>query len=232
MPARFALPALLLLLALPLAADADQQGPTHNLVNLSVDATAEVDNDLLVAVLYAQREGSEPARLADEVNQTVNWAIAQAKTTPGIKVQTQSYNTQPVHRNSQLVGWRVSQSLRLESRDAGVLSDLIGQLQERLAVQSLGFQVSDEARRKADEQLTAEALDRFIERARLITKQLGRSSYRLVRIEVNSAGGPPPRPMLRAMAMDAEMAAAAPALEAGTQRLAVTVNGTIELTED
>ena len=232
MTVRFALPVLLTLFGLSCATAADAEGSTHNLVNLSVDASTEVDNDLLVAVLYAQREGSQPARLADEVNQAVNGAVAQAKATPGIKVQTQSYNTQPVYRNGKLTGWRVSQSIRLESRDAATLSDLVGKLQEQLAVQTLAFEVSDDARRKADETLTTEALDRFTARARLITKQLGRSSYRLVQLNVNSSGGPMPRPMMRVAAMEADMAVAAPKLEAGTQRLAVSINGTIELTDD
>jgi predicted secreted protein len=233
MPAH--LPSLLLLLALasaPFAVHAEQEGPTHNLVALNVDASAEVDNDLLVAVLYAQREGSQPARLAGEVNEAVNQALSKAKATPGVKVQTHSYETNPVYRNNQLSGWRVSQAIRLESREAAVLSELVGQLQQQLAVQSLGFEVSDEARRRAEEALTGEALQRFTERARLVTQQLGRSSYRLVRIDINSSGGPIPRPMMRSMAMGAEVAAAPPALEPGTQRLAVTVSGTIELTAD
>ncbi len=232
MSARYAVSALLAILTLPVALAAEQQGPTHNLINFSVEASAEVDNDLLVAVLYAQREGSQPARLADEVNQAVNWGIAQAKATAGVKVQTQSYQTQPVYRSGKLTGWRVSQAIRLESREAAALSELVGKLQEQLAVQSLGFEVSDAARRAADEGLTTQALDSFTARAKLLTRQLGRSSYRLVRVNVNSAGGPVPRPMLRAMAMEADMAAAAPVLEAGTQRLAVSVDGTIELTDD
>jgi predicted secreted protein len=215
---------------LPQAYAADE-GPTHNLISLAVEASGDVDNDVLVGMLGLTAEGSQASGPADEVNDAMNWAIAQAKAMPELKVQTQSYQTAPIYRDNSLRGWRVSQSLRLESRDALAMSKLIATLQSRLALQSLAFEVSDENRRRAEQDLISAALARFTERAKLITGELGRSSYRLVRLDVNSGGGVPPRPMMRAMAMEAE-AVAAPRIEAGTQRLSVTINGTIEVTED
>lgn len=212
---------------------ANQHDPTHNLVSFSVDANVEVDNDILVAVVYTQRDGSKPAQLSDEVNRTIAWAIEQAKAVPDVKVQTQNYNTHPVYKNGTLTGWRVNQSIRLESRDAAQLSELVGTLQQQLAVQSIGFEVSDEARRAANDNLIAAALKRFRERAELVRKELGRSSHRIVRVDVNTSSSQPPRPMMRSMAMEADaMRVAAPQLEAGTQDVTVNVSGTIELSED
>ncbi len=224
---------LLLLCATPWSAGLahDDQGPTHNRISLSVDASDEVDNDLLVATLGIQREGSRAAPLADEVNRAINGALAEARKLAVVKVQTQSYQTSPVYRNNTLSGWRVSQSIRLESKDSAELSELIGRLQDKLALQSIGFEVSDEARRAADEVLIKEALSRFRERAAMITDQLGRRSYRIIQADVNTHGFQP-APRVRGMAMRAEAAVATPQFEAGTQTLRINVGGQIELSED
>jgi predicted secreted protein len=209
----------------------EAQGPTHNRVALSVDASDEIDNDLLVATLGIQREGSRAATLADEVNRAVNWALAEARKHAMVKVQTQSYQTRPIYRNNTLSGWRVSQSIRLESKEATDLSELIARLQERLALQSIGFEVSDETRRTENDALIKEALKRFRERAAMITEQLGRRSYRIIQVDVNTHGVQP-MPMVRGMAMHAEAAVATPQFEAGSQTLRVSVSGQIEVSEE
>lgn len=222
---------LLCILSWPAALAHEAQGPTHNRIALSVDVDREVDNDLLVAVMGIQREGSRAERLADEVNRAVNWALGEARKAAEVEAQTQSYRTHPVYRDNTLSGWRVSQSIRLQSKNGGALSELIARLQERLALESIGFQVSDPARRRANDVLIKEALKGFRERAEMITAELGRRSYRLIRIDVNTHGMRP-MPVGRDMAMRAEAAVAAPRFEAGTQTLRVTVSGEIEVSEN
>jgi predicted secreted protein len=120
--------------------------------------------------------------------------------------------------------------LRLESRDADRLSELLGELQERVAIESVNYQVSRDARQAADDELIREALQSFNSRAELVTEELGRSGYRIVRININTGGGgvtPIPYRTMAAMRADAEVAQ--PALEAGTQTISVNVSGTIEL---
>jgi len=213
-------------------AAAGAEGPTHNIVNLSAEASREVANDLAVAVLTAAAEGSEPKRPADEVNQAVNWALEQARAADGIKVETQGYSSSPIYRDNTLRGWRVQQSIRLESGDPAALSQLVGRLQERLALQSLTFAVSTQAQRAAEGELIARALEAFRQRADLIRRELGRSSYRLVNLDVNTAGAPPPQPILRGNMALAAGAVHAPSFEAGTRELTVRVSGSVELTED
>ena len=203
------------------------------LISFSVDASVDIDYDTMVAVLFVQREGTRSQALADEVNQAINWGIQQAKAVSEVSVQTQSYHTNPVYNNGQLRSWRVDQSIRLESRDAVKLGELVGALQERLAVRSLGFEASNDARRLAHQALVSDAIQRFAERAKLVQSQLDRSGYRIVRMDINTSHAQPPRPMLRSMAMEADTARiAAPQIEAGTQEIAVNISGTIELTDD
>ena len=220
-------------LTLTAAVDADEQ-LRYNRVNLNESAQTEVDNDLMIAVLTAQAEGRDATAPADEVNRQMDWAVAMARSLPEVKVQTLGYSTHAIYNKTKIRGWRVSQSLRLESRDSRVLGDLIANLQEQLRVQSLGYQVSDEQRRSHVGELTEAALARFQARAGAIAKAMGRSTYRLVQLHIND-GRHAPMPVARGMMMEAARADAsvAPArIEAGTQTLSVSVNGEIELSED
>jgi predicted secreted protein len=216
----------------PAAALAEGESPSYNVVSLSAEASTTVANDLLVAVVGATAEGSTVGGPADEVNKAVNWALELARGSAGVTVRTLAYRTSPVYRDNRLRGWRVQQSIRLESADSESLGDLIGRLQERLALESLGFELSSARRLEAEQALIARALAAFRERANLVTRELGRSGYRLVRAGVITGGAPPPRPMLRGGVAMAAEAVAPPVIEAGDQELTVRVDGAIEVTED
>lgn len=221
--------ALLGVVAVGTVVAAEEKPLTYDRVSLSAVAETEVPNDLLTAVLFAQREGSEASRLAQEVNRAIDWGVEEAKKVPRVKVRTLEYRTHPVYNKQTLSGWRVRQSLRLESADASILSELVGRLQTRLAVDSIAYKLSPGHRRQAENELIQQALAAFSERAKLIADQFGRPEYRLVKIDVNT-GGTVPRPLFRAsaMAMRADVAPP-PAIEPGTQTVQVQVDGTIEL---
>ncbi|MDZ7753114.1 MAG: SIMPL domain-containing protein [Gammaproteobacteria bacterium] len=219
------------LFTLVLAAPAMAGGEplSYDRVSLSASAEREIANDIQVVVLRAQAEGDDTAALAREVNRRVRRAVDRAKAVPGVEVQTLDYQTRPVYRQQNLVAWRVSHAVRLESRDSTSLSGLLAELQEGLNLVSLDYTVSPEARQQAEKSLMAEALALFRQRADDIVDQLERPGYRIVHIDINTSsdGGRPP--MMRAMAMESANADSAPVLEAGKQRLQVDVRGTIEL---
>ena len=218
---------------LPVMAATAEHPPEYNRASFAVTATAEVENDTLVAVLAVQRDGSSTRRLAGEVNQAMTWALGRAKEVAAVKAQTLDYQTSPLYQKGTITGWRVSQSLRLESRDAAAMSELIGALQEQLTLQSVGYEVSRERRRETEERLVSEGIAGFQARARLVADGMKRQGYRLVQMDVGTNGMPMPV-MRRAMPMAAAevQAAPPPAFEAGTQTLSVTVSGTVELTPD
>ncbi|MEM6405017.1 MAG: SIMPL domain-containing protein [Pseudomonadota bacterium] len=218
---------LMLSAAISWAAEAE----SYNRVSFSAEAQVEVQQDLLVAVLSAQREGRRADRLASEVNQIIQQAVAQVKQHSGIKVRTLSYQTYPIHDKKRKSRWRVSQRLRLESQDSQLLGAVLGKLQAELQLQSLDYRVSPAMQQQNQSALTQAALENFQQRAFEITRALGMKRYKLVRVNVNGGGqGLVPRPLRRERMMLASADAAAPVtLEAGTQRLSVTVNGEIEL---
>lgn len=208
---------------------AQDAAPTYDRINFRVTATQEVENDTLVAVMYSERSGPQPAVLADDVNRTVTWAVELAKQKSGIKVQTLNYRQDPLYKNQSVAGWKVRQSIRLESSDTTALSTLIGELQSRLSVASLNYTVSPEIREKIEDTLIAEALGRFRQRGKLIASELGRPDYRIVNLDVSTSGQVPGPVRMRSVATMAESSVAAPTLEPGEQMLTVQVSGTIEL---
>lgn len=207
---------------------AAEEGAVYDRVSFAATASAEVRNDLIVAVLTSRREGSDMAGPVAEVNERITAAVAKAKEVPAVGIQTLAYATEPIYREERLVGWRVSQSLRLESGDVEAIGRLIGELQQGLALRTVGYRISTERRREAEDELVAEVLEAFRARAQRITQELGRTRYRLVRLDINTADGPVPRPM-RSVRMQLEASGPAPTLEAGTQRVQVSASGTIEL---
>jgi predicted secreted protein len=229
---RASIAALALSVTTPLACAHEQEQPQYDQVDFSVTAEREVPNDLLVVVLYAEQQGQRQAEVADKVNTAIAWALEQVRAASAVRAQTLQYGTYPIYANNAtaITGWRARQSLRLESADTRALGDLLGALQGRLAIETVGYQVSQASRDAAEKGLTSEALTEFQARAAQIAAALGRGGYRVVRINL-SAGGEAPRPVpYRAAVMLAEQAAPAPPqLESGVQTLTVTAAGTIQL---
>jgi predicted secreted protein len=219
-----------LLLTVAAAGHAEDNTPNRNLVSLTASAKEDVASDLLVVRLFVEKDAREQATAADVVNKTMAAALGVAKATKGVKAQTLDYRSDPIYNDQQKISsWRVHQGLRLESADHDGLSALLGKLQGSLAIESVGYEVSDNLRETVVERLTDDAIKRFSARAQKIAQSFGRKSYTLVNANLDQRGNMP-QPMMyggRALAMKAEVAN--PAIEAGTQSVEVAVNGTIEL---
>lgn len=225
------LPLIVATVLLPLVAGADDDVTHYDRISLQAMASAEVENDILEATLSVHREGSNPSLLSEEVNSTIQWAIGEAKKVSGVTVQTLGYQTNPVYQQQRLSAWRVRQSLRLESRDIAKLSQLIGKLQERLAVGRVGYRISTQRRNNVEESLITEAITLFQQRAELVAKQMGRSRYRVVQMSIDT-GGAPMQPMMRAEMSAMADARISPNFEVGAQTVRVSIHGTIELQLD
>ncbi|MCF6283373.1 MAG: SIMPL domain-containing protein [Candidatus Polarisedimenticolaceae bacterium] len=218
-----------LLLALCVSTlQAEESAERYNRISLTASATQEVENDLLSATLYAQQEGQRPNTLQARVNQSISRALTLAKQQPEVSVNTLDYRTTPIYRKQIIDGWRVRQSIRLQSRETTLLSTLIGKLQGELAVASISYHLSPARRQAAENDLMAEAIAAFKQRATLIAKQFGSSEYRLVKMSISTPNGNPPQFGIQHL----EMArASAPPIKAGSQQIRLTVSGTIELKE-
>ncbi len=217
------------LLALMTPSAMAEEQNVYDRIQLSAQATADVENDTVVAVLFARRQGSDVVKLTTEVNQIMMQAIKRCKQVKAVEVQTLNYQTSPVYEKQHQTGWRVSQSLQLKSQDNQALGQLIGKLQSTLMLESMSYEVSPGQRNEVKESLIGKAITAFRKRAQNITQQLGRKRYRLVRMQVDTGGipvQPNHPPLYRAFST---ASAPAPTIEAGKQQVSVTVTGEIEL---
>lgn len=219
---------LLCLLLLPLTALADDDEAVR--LNLSAFSEQEVDNDLMRVTLQVERSGRDTARLAREVREIMDRALRTGRDHPTVKLRTPAYTTQPVyeHRDNQTrqTGWRIIQTLELESTDLESATTLVGKLQAgELRVIQMGFTVSDETRERVRKALSEQAIDLWRAKAAGAAARVQASHWRPAELHLqDELDGPPIRPLM-ARAMDASMESA-PAVEAGTSRLRVQVSGT------
>jgi len=220
-----------LLLAVAIAGAAAAQpfapDPKHR-VSFSVERSRDVANDWVTAVVGTSDEDGDAARLADRVNQAMNWALGVAKQARGVSVRSAGYTTQPVHdKTGKITRWAASQDVILEGSDVDAVSELVGKLQSRLLLRSIAFSVSPDTRRKTEDALIGDALAAFAERAKRIVSGLGARDYELVSLGLQTPGGGGPAPIWARARMAAEVAT--PEFESGQSTLAVRVDATIEL---
>lgn len=220
----------LTVLLLPLTAFSDDSDTHYDRIHLSVSSSAQLENDTMVATLYAEEEGDRASDLSDIVNKKIHWGLAIIKNSATIKYQTNAYSSNPVYNKNKIKGWRVRQSIRLESKDMALMSDVLGQLQQQLALQSMSFSVSPENKNERDAGLIDDALAAFETRANQVVKKLRRKSYKIVDLNISTSGSRNYRPQyqMKVMAVMAD-SATMPAVSAGEQTISVTVSGSIEL---
>jgi predicted secreted protein len=217
-------------LAAFISCSAQAQHPHHgelaDVVNLQAEASREVENDQLVAVLAAEAQGANPAELAETVNRKMAEALKSAKEVPSVKLRSGNYQTFPQRgKEGRIEGWQVSQELRLESGDVAAAAKLIGRLQQNLNVRSMAMRLAPQTRRAAEDALIAEAVSAFEARAEVVRKALKAKGYGVRELNIGASGGGP-RPLQYEMGA----ARAAPvAVEAGVSQVTVTVNGSIQL---
>lgn len=225
------LAAAIALVSTSLSAVADE--PRYNLVSLHAEASQEVAHDLMQVTLYSEEQASDPAKLAASTTTAINEAVTQARKVKKVTVSLGSRNSYPVYddKGQKITAWRERAELRLESADFAALSQLSADLLGKLKMGGMSFSIADATRQQNEDSLMKNAVAAFKARAQLLTSALGGKDYRLVNLNLNSAGAPRPMPVMRMATMKADAAGYAPApqIEAGTSQVTVSADGTIEV---
>ena len=187
------------------AAEAPAGGRQPAVLHLTQTAERKVVPDLLRIELRAEETGADGLAVQAAINRRIGAALDLARRVLGVQTATGSYGVgeeRPEHGPSR---WRGSQPLSLTGKAPDAMLKLAGALQaDGLLMSSIGYEVSPEMLRGAEEDLTAEALAGLAARAASIAGRLHFVvlGYRDLRVGNAEAGGGM-RPMLR-------MAAAAP----------------------
>lgn len=221
---------LLLVVSLPLHAD---EALIYDRYSISAQVNGEVVNDLLTAELFVEHEDRDSASLANRVNADMAWALEQVRRYPSVKATSGNYSTWPTFERKQnrIIGWRSSQVLKLESDDFANVRKAIKDLQERLKVRNMEVSAKDETREAKEDELIADALNRFRQRALLVQSTMGASDYRTINVDINSNSQIHRPPMMRNYAETASLSkvGSEPAVAAGTSQVSVTINAVIQL---
>lgn len=220
---------LALLLGLSIA-PAYAEDMRDNLVNLQVEVSRSLANDVLNASMFIEDNDANPSKLAERVNTQLNAAMATAKAYKTVKVSTGALQTYPIYSDkNKLVGWRTRASLALESKDFAAAQKLLGELQGRLQIENVGFSVSTELRSKQENELIGQAFAAFRERAQLVQQGLNGKGWKVVNVTLANTGNEA-SPVMAYRAKSLMADSAAPELAAGESEIRLQVNGMIQVT--
>jgi len=207
--------------------EAHEQTRLFNVVNLEVRVETEVPNNLMIVVLSAEEEGRDPASISQQINSTMRWALAVSEEAPDINIKTGNYRTNPVYSEQTITGWRATQTLILESEEVSRLSQLVGTLQERLQVKQMRFKPTSQQMKSYEDSLVHEGMRAFRHRAEQLREHMDNRPYRIINININTGRRSPPVQLELSTAATLSTATA-PAVEAGSSKLTVTVSGSVQ----
>lgn len=211
---------------------ADEAG-AQNRVQLSANASIEVQQDLLTLSLATTRDGTDPAWLQTQLRQALDAALALAKPmvqAGAMELHTGQFNLQPRYgRDGKIVNWVGSTELVLEGRDFARIGNAAAKIQS-LVVTSASFGLSREQRARAEAEAQANAIESFKTRANAIAHGFGFADYSLRDIVVSANDvGVMPRPRMQLMTSKAMAEEAPQPLESGKSTVTVVVSGSVQL---
>lgn len=224
------MPGLCLGLVVSASAWSADARPLMDSASLSASAMAEVVQDRAALVVFVQREGSDAAAVQAQLSKVLTPALNQARAAAGrdVEVGTGAFSVWPRYGNDgRIQQWEGRAELLLSGRDIGVLSSLAGQL-KGMALAQVRWSVSPALRQRIEDEVQAQAVERFRAKAQALARQFGYNSYQLQQVQVSGDDpGGPIRPVFAARAMAANAAPPVP-LEAGTASVGITVQGTVQ----
>lgn len=205
----------------------------YGLLNFSAEASRKVDNDQTNATLTKVVQHKSSSEVANQINDTLNRALVIAKKYPQVQVSTGNQSTYPQYdKNQKINGWTGNASLNLKSTDTVAISKLIAELQSFMTLDGISFSVSDDTRKKVEEQLMIEASQNFQRQAKALLPAWNARDYQLVSLDFNRGGDYAGRytvaPMM-AMAKTQSNEVASQDYQAGESTITVTANGNIQL---
>lgn len=204
----------------------------YQIINLQAEASREVSNDEMQAILFIEKSNRQPAELAAQMNQLMSQAIQTARKYPQVKVKTGSQSTYPIYDadNRKLKEWRGRAEIQINSQDFKAASQLISELQQNFQTESISFSVSDQQRKTVENELMIEASKNFQQRAQAVSKAWNKNQYTLVNLNLNT-NNYFPQPMVRSSMSKLASAEAMPVqdMSAGESKISVSANGSIQL---
>ncbi|MEN9425210.1 MAG: hypothetical protein RL122_2593 [Pseudomonadota bacterium] len=218
---------------------------TRDHITFTTHAEKEVANDVVMVDVSIVRHGVDVPAMTKETNTDTAWAMNLAKQAKGVESKTTSFSTSGSYAGDGAPQtWDVSQSIHLESQDPQVLSDLLGQLQEKAQIGNISYGISAGAMEAAKAEMTTNAMTKFREQAQKVAGDMGYSQYEVVTLSIQSPDDTmQPAPMMKSRgdykgdkasvpaAAAPEFKAGNPVLEGGKEKLQMNIQAEIELSD-
>lgn len=212
----------------------------YNVVEFSESAGMKVPRDTMTAMFRIRAEGKE--------RQAVNAAFMKKFNDFSRKAKNSAFKTELTGRNAvpryqynngkrTQTGWEESAEFKVESKDFAALNRLIAETQASAEVEQTYFSVSKQKREEIIDQVSKAALLRFKERARTLTRTLGFSNYKIVKLNLGQIGSrtlerSAEAVMMRSKAVAMSMAASSEEMDnvsPGSEEISITVDGSIQM---
>lgn len=201
-------------------------------LNLDASAWRDVVQDRVVATVYAGQESPEPAAGQAQVSRLLAPVLARLRDNAELEVQSAGYRTEPVWQKSRIVGWRTRGALQITGKPSESFNTLVGELATTLNLQSVNYLLSRETRLAVEQELIAQAVKAFHEKADTAARALGFRGWEVREVSIlgSGPGGPEPipRPMMMSRAASADEAVPLPGAE-GRITVTTTVSGSVVL---
>ena len=211
-------------------------------MTLAVNGTASitVPNDEAQMYWSVSAQAKTLKEATAQAIKTMNSGLSQIKAVSDkLQLQTQSMNSYPVYgetkgnQRPKIVACRVSHSLEVVAPNIELVPKVIENVNGVLALENLNFRVSDAAKAKYDESLYKMAVADATQRAVWIAESVGSEAGKVEVQSLRFSGASMPRSMnmlMRASAKTAmDEAIPAPAIEAGTSELNLTVTAEVQI---
>lgn len=197
--------------------------------SLRAEVVTEVARDTVRLTLAAEVSDKSQAAVASALAATVDSVMKQTRGKEGIKTYSGNYHVWPMNdKDGRISNWRGRAEIVLESADFEAVSKLAADVADRMPIANMAFSVAPRERARYEAELLAEVGTAFRIRAEALAKAFGYESYSIREIRLGGAGQAYQPEARRMMSMAADAAMAVP-MEGGTERISLSVEGTIFL---
>lgn len=199
---------------------------------IEVSASKEVLQDQVRVVFSAQASGATAADVNRQLSEALNKARSGFEMPQGIEVSTGGFNVYLDYgKDNKPQGWIGRASLVVNSQNLESVSAVIEHLGKSLAVSSVQFSLSRQARQAQEKSLMQDLAQELGQRAGLAAQAFGFKGYEIMALDFTGRGDFSPRPMMQRVAAAPMLEGAGPvvSLEPSMVTVEVSVTGQIRL---
>ncbi|MDO5666556.1 MAG: SIMPL domain-containing protein [Alcaligenaceae bacterium] len=210
----------------------------RTIISLAADAYREVQQDRVILTLSKEARGEESKALADEVNKAINAVMESGKGNAKLELKSGAYNLWPQQEydeNGKRTGkttYVVNGEVIVNSSDMLEATRFVEQVSDQMNLSNIAFAMTTELRRQIENDIRAEAIQAFQDKARAVSREFGFDNYDIKFVQLNDSSSvyaPVPRLNMVKAEMAQGAAFAGPDLAAGKERVTITVTGQIAL---